>query len=587
MPFVAVLDNTRIDATEVDEDIWRSIHRARPRVDLRCPSCYWRMHAKEGHIRYFAHDPHASDCASLGESREHQALKCAIAKAIRGEGWEARLEYDFGIRRTDVLALRPDESPVAFEIQLSPQTSRSTGERNEDLLKAGARPIWVVVDSAAIGRVDLPHLVVATHSDCPRIAGPIRERHEQSDPRREVRVPISGWRPLTRPHGIGLERTVAAVLAQRLTWSTREGAWLPSTQVAEHEAAQRRWERADRLARDQLELRQRAKQRWVGLRRSTAIDLRDRLVDLGHNPAVVKIFKGGSTVAHARSVRISGTKHHWLVHPAPNRISSTVRQKLAENNTIVSDRESILALRDAGVTARLLRDTELPEPDGLERTVTVAGRDVHVAVVDVLRRLQRTAAKSNLTATVPDWTEDGLLFVELSNAKELQRVGLWRGPDDSHPPTSSSDCDLLVVTRGRDAKRLSSSLDLRVVAGQLLRPTDLIARRELPTWRPPRHLVSAERASRPERDELLAAIDEFAAVSPPGTVWAHSPLDPDRPRAGRLVRCRGGATLIVCRDETLIPSHTDAVVLYVGDNAPPGALTDPKQAAEHLARKFD
>lgn len=146
----------RIDATLPDLGCgltWATIHKARPRVALRCPDCGHGVHAKVSSrkLRYFAHDPgRPDDCAWLNESLEHHLLKLELATAIRDVGWHAELEVRApdGRWRADVLASAHDaRRRVAFEAQLSPITDDDITDRTDRYRAEGIDVCWVATGS--------------------------------------------------------------------------------------------------------------------------------------------------------------------------------------------------------------------------------------------------------------------------------------------------------------------------------------------------------------------------------------------------------------------------------------------------------
>ncbi|XVS67853.1 competence protein CoiA family protein [Actinosynnema sp. CA-299493] len=163
----------RIDATQADLGrglSWDAVHKARPRVALRCPECAHGVHAKVSRrgLRYFAHDPgRPDDCAWLSESLEHHLLKLELATAVRAVGWHAELEVRAvdGSWRADVLATSHDgDRRVALEAQLSPITdddilARTDRYRHEGIdvcwFTPNQRPAWLGVVPAV--QVREPH----------------------------------------------------------------------------------------------------------------------------------------------------------------------------------------------------------------------------------------------------------------------------------------------------------------------------------------------------------------------------------------------------------------------------------------------
>jgi len=157
MTFSAIHPDTgRVDATLPDlgcDLAWDLVHKARPRVALRCRECGHGMHAKVSPrgLRYFAHNPgRPPDCAWLNESLEHHQLKLALATAVRETGWSAELEVTGpdGAWRADVLATSPDRTRrIAWEAQLSPITDddiryRTIRYQADDVEVCWVSPAW-------------------------------------------------------------------------------------------------------------------------------------------------------------------------------------------------------------------------------------------------------------------------------------------------------------------------------------------------------------------------------------------------------------------------------------------------------------
>ncbi|GIG26908.1 hypothetical protein Cde04nite_31520 [Cellulomonas denverensis] len=151
MPLSALFEGVVLDATRDDLAPgieWVNVHRARPRLALRCPACGAGVHAKVSpaprRMRYFAHDALDSNCALSGESLAHRLLKVELAHAIRAAGWDAQLEVPGEGWRADVLASHPASSRrMAWEAQLSGQTPDETVERTANPNRAGVAVCWV------------------------------------------------------------------------------------------------------------------------------------------------------------------------------------------------------------------------------------------------------------------------------------------------------------------------------------------------------------------------------------------------------------------------------------------------------------
>lgn len=160
MAFAAIHPEAgRIDATLSDLGCgltWSAVHKARPRVGLRCPDCGHGVHAKVSarKLRYFAHNPgRTADCAWLNESLEHHLLKLELATSIREAGWNAQLEVRApdGSWRADVLATSHDGGRrIAWEAQLSPITDDDIAERTARYQAEGIEVCWVGIAPRAL-----------------------------------------------------------------------------------------------------------------------------------------------------------------------------------------------------------------------------------------------------------------------------------------------------------------------------------------------------------------------------------------------------------------------------------------------------
>lgn len=149
-------DGTVLDATDVSDEVWRSVHRAaESRRTLRCRECQAFMHAKVSSkgLRFFAHDSRPVDCSSEGESPEHRELKRRVAEAIRAAGGQALIEAppspsDRGGWRADVLAVGLDGRRVAFEVQLAGMSVDEGAFRTERYAADNIATVWVTTKHA-------------------------------------------------------------------------------------------------------------------------------------------------------------------------------------------------------------------------------------------------------------------------------------------------------------------------------------------------------------------------------------------------------------------------------------------------------
>lgn len=93
---------------------WEAVWKVRPSAPLTCDECHHPMHGKVSRngLRFFAHAPHAPDCALALEGLAHHMLKLELANAARDAGAHAELEVrgPDGAWRADVLASDPGGS---------------------------------------------------------------------------------------------------------------------------------------------------------------------------------------------------------------------------------------------------------------------------------------------------------------------------------------------------------------------------------------------------------------------------------------------------------------------------------------------
>jgi competence protein CoiA len=125
---------------------WEQVHRARPRVPLRCRECAHGVHAKVSPtgLRFFAHDVDAPRCSLSAESLAHHLLKAELVSALRQAGWHGELEVAGDGWRADVLGTSPDRARrTAYEAQLSAATSAELQRRTGRMTASGLEVCWV------------------------------------------------------------------------------------------------------------------------------------------------------------------------------------------------------------------------------------------------------------------------------------------------------------------------------------------------------------------------------------------------------------------------------------------------------------
>ena len=171
MPFVAMQGTERVVSLELDEIQWAALRGQ----ELTMPGCGVRAIAKSSSLgtRFFAH--HSTlGCTIIHkpESRQHRALKAAVYHLVGNTpGWRAVLEHPGPDRRgvADVLAIGPAGRRIAFEVQLSKQSTQAWEERTQAYFDDGILPVWVTPHTDRYERIRLPmvHTGITTKSDLP------------------------------------------------------------------------------------------------------------------------------------------------------------------------------------------------------------------------------------------------------------------------------------------------------------------------------------------------------------------------------------------------------------------------------------
>lgn len=169
-----------VDATLPDlgcGQAWEAVWKVRPSAPLACNECRHQMFAKVSRngLRFFAHAPHAPNCALALESFAHHMLKLELVNAARDAGAHSELEVrgPDGAWRADVMASDPGGSwRWALEAQLASITDADITGRTERMRADGVKSIWFsdrprvpwlgVVPSVRLSRPDDDHgLVIA------------------------------------------------------------------------------------------------------------------------------------------------------------------------------------------------------------------------------------------------------------------------------------------------------------------------------------------------------------------------------------------------------------------------------------------
>jgi competence protein CoiA len=246
-----------VDATLPDlgcEQAWEAVWRVRPPAPLTCPECGHQMHAKVSpkprRLRFFAHAPHAPNCALALESIDHHLLKLELVTAARAAGAHAEMEVrgPDGAWIADVLASDPGGTwRVALEAQLAPVTTADITARTDRMGTDGVASIWFSDRPRPpwLGAVPSVRLARPDDGEGLVVAGGLVKFRQRSDGSGSYVDNFLGsyW------------EVIPATLVQFLGWAftgairphrPRYGdamIWTAPRYIAEHEAAAERFER--------------------------------------------------------------------------------------------------------------------------------------------------------------------------------------------------------------------------------------------------------------------------------------------------------------------------------------------------------
>lgn len=151
MPLSCLADGQEIFAHRLAASAFEELRKANAaNGHLRmccCASAVTLRTSKLG-TRHFAH-ARRGDCTTAPETAEHLLAKSLIASVAEAAGWSARTEAR-GVTPTgeawiaDVLATKPGEAPIAFEVQWSRQGAAETASRTDTLRRSGVQAVWLM-----------------------------------------------------------------------------------------------------------------------------------------------------------------------------------------------------------------------------------------------------------------------------------------------------------------------------------------------------------------------------------------------------------------------------------------------------------
>jgi competence CoiA-like predicted nuclease len=151
----ALVDGDLKDATQMTEEQWARMKRARPAIAMACCGVPGFMRESSQGTLHFVHCRPSETCTSGPETPAHDALKNLVARAARSAGWQAAVEQPDPTAvsrwRADVLATR-GSAKVALEIQLSSITSPQLERRHRLYEESGVRACWFLGPTPHLSR---------------------------------------------------------------------------------------------------------------------------------------------------------------------------------------------------------------------------------------------------------------------------------------------------------------------------------------------------------------------------------------------------------------------------------------------------
>jgi hypothetical protein len=589
MPLLATLDGTtRIDATQVDDATWAAIHKVTPRRELTCRECGWRLRAvrrRASGLRFFAHDPAAPECSTVGESDEHIRLKTLIADvARRAPGWDALLEEPVGRRRADVLAT-DGRRTIAFEVQLSTQDLEMTVARTADYRAASVEVVWVVRRHAAIGRhEDSPWLQLGARD---LVVSPLARHREQNTHitlagrRHELRGPW--WEPATRP--VDLTWVMHALLDHRLLWHEAGRCWAPAGDVDAHAQSTLRYEQEANHLRRIHAAAEEEYQRWLRRREQTLTHVLDLLDSAGHGTPHVK---GPAETRGYGEAHVLETRSALLIAVCP-RPGRDDHHRLAQTTVLTADADEAAALSTFGVDAQPWRSFTPPKA----ALVRPDGQHDEPATYHAWRRISDTASRADLVLGDPRWDAGRNLWVMPAGEHTIALVPP-RGTAPADPPTGSAECTWIIYSRPRDV--VPTDRGNAGHAGQItvehLRHPSLPLRAPQPSKAKPsvRPIAQVGAMADPVKHAAYRLTYELL---PRGHTRGRRLLDRDAPHRGSVLSCAGPDIVITARPDLLAVNEVAGKVLLAlgGEVQPPifekamAVATTVEEAARRASRR--
>jgi Competence protein CoiA-like family len=267
---------------------WETVWKVRPPAPLTCDECHHRMFAKVSRngLRFFAHAPHAPNCALALETLAHHMLKLELANAARDAGAHAEMEVRApdGAWRADVLASDQGGTwRIALEAQLAAITDDDIKDRTGRMQAGGVRSIWFSDKPCPpwLGVVPSVRLAQSDDGEGLVVAEGLVKFHPCSEGTYIDRFLRSGWEPIPATLVEFLRWAFAGAIRPHkrrfhdaMVWSARRYIAEEIAAADRYErlyaAAQERWRRSPERKEEKEKRRRESLRRQVDIARKNA-----------------------------------------------------------------------------------------------------------------------------------------------------------------------------------------------------------------------------------------------------------------------------------------------------------------------------
>lgn len=206
MPLRAVVDGQDLFAFKMNDEEW-DLLKTSYRDHLLVTHCCSRPAipcTRNGETHYFRHKAKL-DCAYASESKEHLFLKDLIARSAQAAGWDVYTEWSgqtpSGERWEADVYCQSEGRRVAFEIQVSSQTTEEVRRRTNKYRESGVSVYWIAKESR------FKKQFVVQEQEVPLFCYWLTSESES---------------PFVRAFGVSVQEFVAGVLSSRLQLTNHE-----------------------------------------------------------------------------------------------------------------------------------------------------------------------------------------------------------------------------------------------------------------------------------------------------------------------------------------------------------------------------